>query len=314
MEFSRQYLVELATRTNFIRDTLEKVLRLSEILKFLNNDAVFKGKLALKGGTAINLTAVELPRLSVDIDLDFTENIPREELLQEKERLSKRLTDYMWQEGYTLADTRDSFALTSFLFNYVNSAGNRDNIKIEINFMDRCHILPLVNKKILTKGIVENFEVLTLNTIELYASKINALLSRATPRDLYDVNAMIENEVIAETDEDLLKKCLIFYNSIGGDYAIDNLTYENVQRLDFKKFKTQLKPVIAKDDKFDIEKAKIKVMNYLKGFIVLSDREQEFVSEFGKKRYCPELLFEDESIVGNVKHHPAAMWRCREIN
>lgn len=72
MEFSRQYLTRLAQESNFIKDTLEKVLRLSEILKFLNSDVVFKDKLALKGGTAINLTAVELPHLSVDIDLDFT--------------------------------------------------------------------------------------------------------------------------------------------------------------------------------------------------------------------------------------------------
>ncbi len=75
MEFSRQYLTRLAQESNFIKDTLEKVLRLSEILKFLNSDVVFKDKLALKGGTAINLTAVELPRLSVDIDLDFTVNV-----------------------------------------------------------------------------------------------------------------------------------------------------------------------------------------------------------------------------------------------
>ena len=72
MEFSRQYLTRLAQESNFIKDTLEKVLRLSEILKFLNSDVVFKDKPALKGGTAINLTAVELPHLSVDIDLDFT--------------------------------------------------------------------------------------------------------------------------------------------------------------------------------------------------------------------------------------------------
>lgn len=310
MEVSRQYLVALATKTNFIRDTLEKVLRLSEILKFLNSDIVFKGKLALKGGTAINLTAVELPRLSVDIDLDLTENIPRDELLLVKERFSKRLTDYMWQEGYSVADTRDSFALTSFLFNYVNSAGNRDNIKIEINFMDRCHILPLESKKILTKGIVDDFEVLTLNTVELYASKINALLSRATPRDLYDVNAMIENRVIAEENKETLRKCLIFYNSIGGDYPIEDLTYENVQKLDFRKFKTQLKPVIAKDDKFDIEKAKTKAIEYLKELIVLSEREKEFVAEFKKKNYRPELLFDDENVIKNIANHPAAMWRC----
>ena len=310
MEFSRQYLVKIAQETNFIKDTLEKVVRLAEILKFFNNDSIFKGKLALKGGTAINLTAVELPRLSVDIDLDFTENVSREKLLEVKERFSKRLTDYMWQEGYSLGDSRDYFALSSYLFNYINAAGNRDNIKIEINYLDRLHVLPLENKRLLTKGIIDNFDVLTLNVTELYASKINALLSRATPRDLYDVNSMLENGI--ELDEGLLRKCLVFYNVIGGDYDLGNLTYDNVKRLDYKKFKTQLKPVIAKDDKFDIEKAKEKVIAFLRDMIVVTPEEQEFIKRFDEKDYRPELLFGTGEIANNLINHPAARWRCME--
>ena len=286
MEFSRQYLTRLSQESNFIKDALEKVLRLSEILKFLNSDVVFKDKLALKGGTAINLTAVELPRLSVDIDLDFTVNVSRDDLPEIKEKFKKRLT------------------------NYINNAGNRDNIKVEINFLDRCHVLPLEKKKILTKGIIEDFEVLALNTTELYASKINALLSRATPRDLYDVNAMIENNVIKDTE--LLRKCLVFYNAIGGDYDIQSLDYKNVERLDYRKYKTQLKPVISKDDKFDIEKAKERVIAYVKDLLVLTDGEKEFLSKLKDKTYVPELLFDDETIISNIKHHPAALWRVRE--
>lgn len=95
MIYSKQYLNVLSTQTNFLKDNLEKILRLSEILKFLNNDMVFKGKLALKGGNAINLTTLELPRLSIDIDLDFTENLSKEEIIKIKEEFSKRLTNYM---------------------------------------------------------------------------------------------------------------------------------------------------------------------------------------------------------------------------
>ena len=40
MNYSRQYLAELSTKTNFIKDNLEKVLRLSEILKFLNSEDI----------------------------------------------------------------------------------------------------------------------------------------------------------------------------------------------------------------------------------------------------------------------------------
>ena len=312
MEFSRQYLTRLAQESNFIKDTLEKILRLSEILKFLNSDSVFMDKLALKGGTAINLTAVELPRLSVDIDLDFIVNVNKDELPEIKEKFKKRLTDYMWQEGYSLAESRDHFALTSFLFNYINNVGNRDNIKVEINFLDRCHVLPLEKKKILTKGIVEDFQILTLNTIELYASKINALLSRATPRDLYDVNAMIENNVI--TNNELLRKCLVFYNAIGGDYDIQSLDYKNIERLDYRKYKTQLKPVISKQDKFDIEKAKEIVIAYVKNLLVLAEGEKDFLSKLQEKVYAPELLFDNEEIIANIKNHPAALWRTKENN
>lgn len=312
MEITRQHLSQLADESNFIRDTLEKVLRLSEILKFLNSDTILKDKLALKGGTAINLTAVELPRLSVDIDLDYTINSGREELLEIKEIFKKRLTDYMWQEGYSIAEVRDSFALMSIVFNYTNTAGNRDNIKVEINFLDRCHILPLEKKKIFTKGIVDNFEVLTLNTTELYASKINALLSRGTPRDLYDVNAMIEHNVIANTD--ILRKCLIFYNAIGGDYDIQKLDFKNIERLVYKNFKTQLKPVIAKDDKFNMEKAKEMVIEFVKEMLVLSSNEKLFLSKFKEKTYAPELLFDNEDIVLNIKNHPAALWRVKDGN
>ena len=36
MKFSKQYLNELSLKTNFIKDNIEKVLRLTEILKFIN--------------------------------------------------------------------------------------------------------------------------------------------------------------------------------------------------------------------------------------------------------------------------------------
>ena len=84
MKISKEKLIELSNKTNLIKDNLEKVLRLSEILKFLNEDSKLKGKLALKGGTAINLTAVTLPRLSVDIDLDYTNNYLKKKLKKKK--------------------------------------------------------------------------------------------------------------------------------------------------------------------------------------------------------------------------------------
>ena len=312
MKYSKQYLVDLCSKTNFIKDNLEKVLRLNEILIFLNSDEELKGKLALKGGTAINLTAVNLPRLSVDIDLDYTINIDATELEAEKKSIKDKIIDYMISQDYFISkDAREHYALLSFIFSYVNNAGNRDNIKIEINFMDRCHILPLIKKDIYTGDILQSHEILTLNEIELYASKINALICRATPRDLYDVHAMIQNDIIK--DKILLRKCLIFYNMIGGEQNIDLLDYNNVKSINFMKFKTQLRPVLSKSDKFNLEEAKEIVINYVKELVELDSQELEFINEFKLGIYKPKLLFNDDEIIARINKHPMAKWRASKV-
>ena len=65
--YSKNILDKMAAETGFIRDPLEKVFRLCDALRFLNNHSTTRECLALKGGTAINLTVFNLPRLSIDI-------------------------------------------------------------------------------------------------------------------------------------------------------------------------------------------------------------------------------------------------------
>jgi hypothetical protein len=64
-KFDLIYLDKKAKELGFVRDTLEKVTRLADILEYLNMNPLLKDRLALKGGTAINLTIFNLPRLSV---------------------------------------------------------------------------------------------------------------------------------------------------------------------------------------------------------------------------------------------------------
>lgn len=66
--------------------TLDKVERLLDLLAELNEHPVLKGKLALHGGTAINLFMLDVPRLSVDIDLSYVGAISRDAMLAEAMR------------------------------------------------------------------------------------------------------------------------------------------------------------------------------------------------------------------------------------
>lgn len=70
--FSAAYLARLAGTTGFRSDTLEKVLRLGRVLDQIGHHPFLGERLALKGGTALNLFfGAQAPRLSVDLDFNY---------------------------------------------------------------------------------------------------------------------------------------------------------------------------------------------------------------------------------------------------
>jgi len=102
-EWNKMMLGKQAKDLGFVRDTYEKICRLTEVLKFFESDDLLGKSLALKGGTAINLTIFDLPRLSVDIDLDFSENVTRDEMMISRLKINDRIEKYMAANGYTLS-------------------------------------------------------------------------------------------------------------------------------------------------------------------------------------------------------------------
>ena len=103
MQLDRLTLGRMAKELGFVRDTLEKVCRLADVLKFMESDELLSEAIALKGGTAINLTIFDLPRLSVDIDLDYCRSIDREEMLADRNIITDKISKYMNANGYTLS-------------------------------------------------------------------------------------------------------------------------------------------------------------------------------------------------------------------
>jgi len=311
-DYDKRKLGKQARELGFIRDTLEKVFRLSEILKYINSDPLLRESLALKGGTAINMTIFNLPRLSVDIDLDFTHNDSREEMFEERRRISDSVLKYMAMSGYELSPkSKSSHSLDSYVFSYANTAGMKDNIKVEINYSLRSHILPLEQRSIETLGILDSFKVNSLASIEIFASKIVALLTRAAARDLYDINNMIYFGLFDETELPLLKKCAIFYYAVGGEAVSETFNLEKIDELTEYKIRTDLYPVIRKKERFDLTAAKQRVSDYLSMFSVISDNEAEFLRVFKNGEYHPELLFEDVQILERIRNHPMAIWKTR---
>ncbi len=101
--YNKQAIDIIAQEQGFIRDNLEKVMRLVEILNYFHHSSLLSKSLVLKGGTAINLTVFQLPRLSVDIDLDFTADCDRELMIGIRKEVNSEIFRYMESEGYRLA-------------------------------------------------------------------------------------------------------------------------------------------------------------------------------------------------------------------
>ena len=281
------------------------------ILEFLNTEEYMREHLLLKGGTAINLTVFNLPRLSVDIDMDFIPNLTREETENERERLTEILKGYMSEQGYSLSNaSRFSHSLDAFHYNYVNAAGNKDMIKIEINYSLRTHVLPSEDRVFVTEAFGEPIKVRTVAAMEIFAAKTNALISRAAARDLYDFCNMADMKLFSG-EEDMFRKCIIFYATISAIEVNKDFDTSVIDSLVFSKIKSDLFPVLAVKDKFDLEGKKQQAKEYIASLMKLTEAEIEYMERFIEKEYKPELLFENAEIIERLRDHPMALWKCK---
>lgn len=308
MNYNKADLDDMAKKLHVVRDTLEKVVRLADILRLFEKDKVLSGSFALKGGTAINLMVFNLPRLSTDIDLDLSENIPKDELSERRKLLRNRIDVLMGTEGYSLGiKSRSSFALDSLLFEYTNAGGNRDRLKMDLNYSMRAHVLPLCTETS-KPGFVESFSTTMVNPIEVYASKTVALMTRAAARDLYDMNYFVRNVRMNMEDSELYRKSVVFYLALSENPlnlsfdAMDNITPNVVFR--------DLVQVMRDKESFELKKAKKDVRAFLEENIRPTEEEMLFLQNFVRGEYHPELVFDSPEIFSRLENHPMALWKA----
>lgn len=77
----REEVENVAAASGFRADSIEKVMRLCRILDRLGDHPTTRDQWLLKGGTALNLLHLDVPRMSVDIDLNYVGTAKREAML-----------------------------------------------------------------------------------------------------------------------------------------------------------------------------------------------------------------------------------------
>lgn len=149
---------------------------------------------AMKGGTAINLFVRDMPRLSIDIDVVYTDHrASRPDALQSISTYLERAQAVLALAGMTadVASTKtgDEFKL------FVRRGAQQ--VKIEVNHVFRGTILPVEHRRLGAQArrlFTTDLNVPVLANPELFGSKLVAAFDRQHPRDLFDVLGLVQND------------------------------------------------------------------------------------------------------------------------
>jgi Nucleotidyl transferase AbiEii toxin, Type IV TA system len=170
--------------------------------------AVFSsGCFAMKGGTALNLFVQDMPRLSVDIDVVYTDHAEDRDTALARIAVELGLIQQtLEQRGLRVRQPAHAGGDEVRLV-IANAAAQ---VKVEVNFVFRGTVLPVHTKALVTSA--ENLFTTALSlpvlaTDELYGSKLVAAMDRQHSRDIFDVMLMGRQH----DWQDTLTDCFVAY-------------------------------------------------------------------------------------------------------
>ncbi len=154
---------------------------------------------ALKGGTAINLFLLDMPRLSVDIDLEYLGTEERAAALHQIDRALGRVRRAL-VAAIPEARTRAGGGGMPGVSDKFNVEVGPVGVKIEVNHVFRRTVWPPSVRRVAPKVEAElGFAEMQVASFEdIYAGKIAAALDRQHPRDLFDVKLLLDGEGVSD--------------------------------------------------------------------------------------------------------------------
>ena len=227
MRISPESLEMGAEATGFRPEVLEKVAQLLGLLDGLVAHPLLRGKLALKGGTALNLFLFDVPRLSVDIDLNYVGAESREAMLEERPRIEEAMRAVFRREDFDVGEAPQEHAGGKWHLRYAAASGQGGGIEVDLNYMYRVPLWPVAPRDSHPVGAWQARGVPVVDIHELAAGKLAALLARRAARDLFDGRLVFSLDGL---DLERLRTAFVVYGAMNrkdwrtvsiGDVAFD---------------------------------------------------------------------------------------------
>jgi hypothetical protein len=164
---------------------VEKVLRLHGILGRLGQHETTRGTWVLKGGTALNLLHLDVPRLSIDIDVNYVGEADVEDMRRARPDFERALASCCAREGCDVRRAPSEHAGGKFRLRYASVLGGSQNLEVDVSYVARVPMWGGICSRIRFPPDSE-LDVPTLTVEELAAGKFAALVQRDAARDAFD--------------------------------------------------------------------------------------------------------------------------------
>lgn len=256
---------------------------------------------ALKGGTAINLFVLDMPRLSVDIDLTWLPVGPREQTLEQIESSLQQISEDI---NRALSEVKITTGKQDKFIVKLTVTTPKAQIKIEPNTILRGGVYP-AEVRDLCPSAEKTFEmsasVQTLSNADLYGGKICAALDRQHPRDLFDIYHLFNNGGI--TDD--IRRAFIIYlaSHTRPVHELLDPARQNIKGIFDKQFQGMAVEVIDLDTLLDTRETLINTINE-----ILEEDERKFLVSIKEGRPDWTLI-----PLEGIEQLPALQWKLQNI-
>ncbi len=315
MIINRDELLSLSKSFGYRPEVLEKVLLLISLLNAIFANDYLKTRLALKGGTALNLFFLDLPRLSIDIDFDYIGAADRETMLAEKPQIERRIGSICNKLGVDLKKSPTEHSGGKYNLIYQSALQGTGHLELDINYILRTPLLPPSLRNSISVVNYQATNIQTLDLHEITAGKLTALFSRAAARDLYDTAHLFCNYK-QNFDLSKLRLAFIVYGAMNKTdwtkISINDLAFNHLE------LKNKLIPVLKLEQ--------IQAINDIKSWAAtlqesckkalcflfpLTKAEIEFINTINQQgEIKPCLVTNDPDMTFILENHPALNWKA----
>lgn len=209
---SAQTLQRIASETGHQPATIETVLRLLDLLQEIARDEVLASRLALKGGTALNMFHLALDRLSVDIDLNYIGALDRVAMEADRPEVDAALNRLLASQGYAVRRQPDEHAGGKWLARYASALGGSATLEVDVNYMARRPLFGAAPMNSIDFGGAQALDVRVIDLREIVAGKLVALVDRRAARDLFDARRIL---AVQDLDWAAIKAAVLAFGASG---------------------------------------------------------------------------------------------------